>query len=209
LNRILLLFVDYAASEDLANFEILSFFFMLGSLELGRAYNTKALSGQQQTLLSHLTNLGLIYMPSPTSTQFFPTRLATTLTSDASALRSISGGFDEVSSLRIHILAPSNSCPSPLYQTQYSLPQYGSWPYQPRIYPPRHFLWHHFRSSHIISHNTCPSTAAKRCTGESYARPSSHCSRSDSTMADREREDENNRWILVQRLRKSSRIREH
>lgn len=68
---------------------------MLGSLELGRAYNTKALSHEQQKMLGQLSNLGLIYMPPSNSSQFFPTRLATTLTSDASALRSISGGFDE------------------------------------------------------------------------------------------------------------------
>lgn len=92
---LLILFVKHQEAENFLAPEILSFLFMLGSLELGRAYDTKALSREQQTLLEHLSHLGLIYSPSSNSSQFFPTRLATTLTSDASALRSISSGFDD------------------------------------------------------------------------------------------------------------------
>lgn len=87
---LLILFVKHQEADNFLAPEILSFLFMLGSLELGRAYDTKALSREQGSLLGHLSNLGLIYVPSSNSTQFFPTRLATTLTSDASALRSIS-----------------------------------------------------------------------------------------------------------------------
>jgi len=74
--------------------EVLSFFFLLGSLELGRAYIIANLSESQQRMLPNLIDFGLVYMISPTSTQFFPTRLATTLTSDVSALRSVAAGFD-------------------------------------------------------------------------------------------------------------------
>ncbi|RKF56196.1 General transcription and DNA repair factor IIH subunit TFB2 [Erysiphe neolycopersici] len=48
---------------------------------------------KQQEMLSYLSSFGLIYLP-PKSSIFYPTRLATTLTSEASALRSVSDGFD-------------------------------------------------------------------------------------------------------------------
>jgi transcription initiation factor TFIIH subunit 4 len=74
--------------------EVLSFLFMLGSLELGRAYATETLSDTQHQMLTYLVDFGLVYIPPSKSTEFFPTRLATTLTSDASALRSVSAGFN-------------------------------------------------------------------------------------------------------------------
>jgi transcription initiation factor TFIIH subunit 4 len=74
--------------------EVLTFFFMLGSLELGQAYNIKTLKDTQKAMLPNLVDFGLVYIPPSTPTQFFPTRLATTLTSDASALRSITAGFE-------------------------------------------------------------------------------------------------------------------
>jgi transcription initiation factor TFIIH subunit 4 len=74
--------------------EVLSFFFMLGSLELGQAYSIKTLKSTQKAMLANLVDFGLVYIPPSTPDQFFPTRLATTLTSDASALRSITAGFE-------------------------------------------------------------------------------------------------------------------
>jgi transcription initiation factor TFIIH subunit 4 len=67
--------------------DVLSFLFLLGSLELGQAYSRKSLSESQSQILSDLAEYGIVYLPSPTSSRFYPTRLATTLTSDASALR--------------------------------------------------------------------------------------------------------------------------
>ena len=78
----------------LENVEVLSFLFMLGSLELGRAYSTTTLTETQQKMLSFLLDFGLVYIPPESSDYFFPTRLSTTLTSDSSALRSVSAGFD-------------------------------------------------------------------------------------------------------------------
>jgi transcription initiation factor TFIIH subunit 4 len=46
-------------------------------------------------MLGHLRDFGLVYIPN--ASQFCPTRLATTLTSDATALRSVSAGFDAAS----------------------------------------------------------------------------------------------------------------
>lgn len=73
--------------------DMLSFLFMLASLELGRAYNTDALTEPRRNMLPALVDFGLIYIPREDTRQYFPTRLATTLTSSASALRSVSSGF--------------------------------------------------------------------------------------------------------------------
>ncbi|AEO64399.1 uncharacterized protein THITE_2110518 [Thermothielavioides terrestris NRRL 8126] len=73
--------------------DMLSFLFMLASLELGRAYDTDSLTETRRNMLPALVDFGLIYIPREDTRQYFPTRLATTLTSSASALRSVSSGF--------------------------------------------------------------------------------------------------------------------
>ncbi|ORY88174.1 RNA polymerase II transcription factor B subunit 2 [Leucosporidium creatinivorum] len=65
---------------------VLGFLFMLGSLVLGRGYSTERFSETELTVLHDLRDYGLVYQPSPTSTDFYPTRLATTLTSSAPPL---------------------------------------------------------------------------------------------------------------------------
>lgn len=74
--------------------EVLSFLFMLGSLELGRTYSTSKLSDTQHEMLKYLVDFGLVYIPPSAPGDFYPSRLATTLTSDASALRTVSAGFN-------------------------------------------------------------------------------------------------------------------
>ena len=68
--------------------DVLSFLFMLGSLELGQPYSKATLTPTQTQMLLDLGDFGIILQPTPTSSSFYPTRLATTLTSDAGALRS-------------------------------------------------------------------------------------------------------------------------
>src|SRR4051794_834933 len=106
------------------NVDVLSFLFLLGSLELGRAYTTTTLTDTQRKMLKYLSDFGLVYVPPSSPTQFFPTRLATTLTSDASALRSVSAGFD----------AALNSAPGAkgfvIIETNYRLYAYTSSPLQ-------------------------------------------------------------------------------
>ncbi|OLN82355.1 RNA polymerase II transcription factor B subunit 2 [Colletotrichum chlorophyti] len=83
-------------AEDPAGMEstdMLSFLFLLASLELGRAYDTNALTEARRNMLPSLLDFGLIYIPSHKPQQYFPTRLATTLTSSSSALRSAGAGF--------------------------------------------------------------------------------------------------------------------
>lgn len=80
--------------SKLDSVDMLSFLFMLASLELGRAYDTDALTEKRQNMLPNLVDFGLVYIDTTNHHQYFPTRLATTLTSGASALRSVSSGFD-------------------------------------------------------------------------------------------------------------------
>lgn len=66
--------------------DMLSFLFTLGSLELGTAYDTSQLTPTQNQMLDDLSDFGIVYYRGPGSTQYYPTRLATTLTSDSPAL---------------------------------------------------------------------------------------------------------------------------
>ncbi|CAB4384365.1 unnamed protein product [Rhizophagus irregularis] len=66
--------------------EVLNFFFMLGSLELGMDYSVEALTPTQKQLLDDLANFGLAYRRKKGSSRYYPTRLATTLTSGNSAV---------------------------------------------------------------------------------------------------------------------------
>jgi transcription initiation factor TFIIH subunit 4 len=109
---------------EMDHVDVLSFLFMLGSLELGRAYNATTLTEFQQRMLGNLVDFGLVYIPPSTPTQFFPTRLATTLTSDASALRSVSAGFDAA------LTAGGSSKGFIIIETNYRLYAYTSSPLQ-------------------------------------------------------------------------------
>lgn len=89
---------DEAQREGLDSVDMLSFFFLLASLELGRAYDTDALTEARRDMLPNLVDFGLVYVPSTNTRQFFPTRLATTLTSSETTLRSVSAGFAAIGS---------------------------------------------------------------------------------------------------------------
>nr|POE50752.1 rna polymerase ii transcription factor b subunit 2 [Quercus suber] len=66
--------------------DVMSFLFTLGSLELGVAYSTSNLTPTQKIMLDDLADFGLVYRPPNNKSHYFPTRLATTLTSDSPAL---------------------------------------------------------------------------------------------------------------------------
>jgi transcription initiation factor TFIIH subunit 4 len=65
--------------------EMLSFLFMLGSLTLGQDYSVHGLSDTQLQMLQDLHDFGIVYQPPQDLDRFYPTRLATTLTSSDSA----------------------------------------------------------------------------------------------------------------------------
>ncbi|CAG8975098.1 hypothetical protein HYALB_00008938 [Hymenoscyphus albidus] len=121
---LLLLWIENAERLEMVAVEVLSFVFMLGSLELGRAYNIRTLKDSERKMLPNLVDCGLVYIPQPTPNQFFPTRLATTLTSDASALRSVTAGFDSALS------AGAGTTGFIIIETNYRLYAYTSSPLQ-------------------------------------------------------------------------------
>ncbi|KAL8630371.1 hypothetical protein Q9189_003931 [Teloschistes chrysophthalmus] len=90
---VLILYLDSAEQLSMDKVDVLSFLFMLGSLELGQSYSKVNLTATQLQMLLDLRDLGIIYQDTSNSDHYYPTRLATTLTSDAGALRSASAGF--------------------------------------------------------------------------------------------------------------------
>ncbi|CAK7267896.1 RNA polymerase II transcription factor B 52 kDa subunit [Sporothrix epigloea] len=92
--------------DGIDSVDMLSFLFMLSTLELGRAYDTNALTESRRNMLPSLMDFGLVYIPPhERASQYFPTRLATTLTgsvagggsSDSTGTgNSVGGGFRSV-----------------------------------------------------------------------------------------------------------------
>ena len=83
---LLIVYLELSADLGMDSVDVLSFLFTLGSLELGVSYSTTNLTATQKRMLEDLQDFGIIYQPSPYSESYYPTRLATTLTSDAPAL---------------------------------------------------------------------------------------------------------------------------
>lgn len=84
--HIMILYVESAHSLGMDSVEVLSFLFLLSSLELGQSYEKTGMTSTQLRTLTDLSDFGIIYQETPEATRFYPTRLATTLTSDSSAL---------------------------------------------------------------------------------------------------------------------------
>lgn len=79
---LLIVYLKHAPSLNMSEVDVLSFLFMLGSLELGQDYSTANLSPTQLYMLEDLSAFGIVYRSSKNSPRFYPTRLATTLTSE-------------------------------------------------------------------------------------------------------------------------------
>lgn len=93
--HILILYVESAEAIGMDSVEVLSFLFLLSSLELGRSYEKMHLTSNQLRTLTDLADFGIVYQDTPEASHFYPTRLATTLTSDSSALNNpISGSIN-------------------------------------------------------------------------------------------------------------------
>ncbi|KAK9473499.1 transcription factor Tfb2-domain-containing protein [Dipodascopsis tothii] len=85
---LLLQYLNMAEDLQMDPVEVLHFLFMLGSLELGQDYSLVALSDTQKMMLDDLRDYGIVYQRKASSRRFYPTRLATTLTTDAGAQKS-------------------------------------------------------------------------------------------------------------------------
>lgn len=134
---LLLLWLEAAsvAGSPMDSVDMLSFLFMLASLELGRAYDTDALTETRRNMLPALVDFGLIYIPRDTPRQYFPTRLATTLTSTASALRTVSAGFEAASNPAVEadvagLGEPADEKGSIIIETNYRIYAYTNSPLQ-------------------------------------------------------------------------------
>jgi len=78
---LLTLYLNKGEELNMDQDEMLAFLFKLGSLELGQDYFTEKLSDTQKSMLDDLNDFGIIYRPPEDASRFYPTRLATTLTS--------------------------------------------------------------------------------------------------------------------------------
>ncbi|RKP35685.1 RNA polymerase II transcription factor B subunit 2 [Dimargaris cristalligena] len=76
----LLQYLDLAEKLQMDLVEVLHFLFQLGSLELGADYSTDSLTPTQLQMLEDLRDYGIVYQRKKRSRRFYPTRLATTLT---------------------------------------------------------------------------------------------------------------------------------
>lgn len=92
---LLLQYLNLTQELNMDPVDVLNFIFVLGSLELGKSYAVSTLSETQVSMLADLKDYGLVYQRSDTSGRFYPTRLATTLTSDSAALKTPSMAMDE------------------------------------------------------------------------------------------------------------------
>lgn len=84
---ILLEYLNLTQDLNMDPVDVLNFIFILGSLELGKAYSVSSLSETQLSMLPDLRDYGLVYQRSEGSSRFYPTRLATTLTSESTGLK--------------------------------------------------------------------------------------------------------------------------
>lgn len=92
---LLLQYLHLAQERDMDLVDVLSFLFMLSTMELGRTYTASNLTATQKVMLKDLRDYGVIYHSDNNAGCFSPTRLATTLTSSAPPLptgRSTGGG---------------------------------------------------------------------------------------------------------------------
>jgi Transcription factor tfb2 len=113
--------------------DVLNFIFILGSLELGKSYLVSSLSDTQVSMLDDLKDIGLVYRRSDTSGRFYPTRLATTLTSDSAALKTPSMAVDQALDTsdggeQSAVAAPSTDQGSVIIETNFKIYAYTNSP---------------------------------------------------------------------------------
>jgi len=92
--ELLLQYLQMVEERQMDLVEVLSFLFMLSTMELGREYSTESLSDTQRAMLEDLRDYGLIWQRKASSRRFSPTRLATTLTSSLPPLPTATNAGD-------------------------------------------------------------------------------------------------------------------
>ncbi|KAF5342400.1 hypothetical protein D9611_001380 [Ephemerocybe angulata] len=89
--HLLLQYLHLAEQRRMDLVDVLSFLFMLSTMELGREYTVANLTKTQSAMLEDLRDYGLIWQRKQSSRRFSPTRLSTTLTSCSPSLPNATG----------------------------------------------------------------------------------------------------------------------
>lgn len=125
-------YVENAEVFEMTKVAVLSFVFLVSSLELGLAYSSNHLDETQLRILQDLSDFGIVYQPTKSNgapaEYFYATRLATSLTSEnTSALSSTNNALKSSLSTK----TSSNSSPGfIIIETNYRLYAYTSSPLQ-------------------------------------------------------------------------------
>ncbi|CEP64098.1 TFIIH/NER complex subunit TFB2 LALA0_S10e02212g [Lachancea lanzarotensis] len=93
---LLLQYLRLAETLQMDPVDVLNFIFMLGALELGKAYSDSHLSDTQKIMLQDMRDYGLVFQKASNTSKFYPTRLAAMLTSDSMSIRSASSAMNTV-----------------------------------------------------------------------------------------------------------------
>lgn len=125
---LLLQYLNLTSELNMNPVDVLNFIFILGCLELGKGYSVSNLSETQVSMLADLKDLGLVYQKSDTSNKFYPTRLATTLTSDSSALKTPSMAVQQALEENEEQMMASNSRESIIIETNFKIYAYTNSP---------------------------------------------------------------------------------
>ena len=125
---LLLQYLNLTSELNMNPVDVLNFIFILGCLELGKSYSVSNLSETQMSMLADLKDLGLVYQKSDTSNRFYPTRLATTLTSDSSALKTPSMAVDQALEENEGHMMASTSRESIIIETNFKIYAYTNSP---------------------------------------------------------------------------------
>lgn len=88
---LLLQYLEMSEERKTDIVEVISFLFMLSTMELGEEYSVDALTKAQEHMLSDLRDYGLVWQRKATPRRYSPTRLATTLTSSLPPLPTATG----------------------------------------------------------------------------------------------------------------------
>ena len=83
---LLVVYLEFSEDLGMDSVDVLGFLFTLGSMEVGLDYSTATLTATQKQMMDDLHDFGIIYRPSAEATCFYPTPLASALTSDTSTV---------------------------------------------------------------------------------------------------------------------------
>ncbi|KAI6165775.1 transcription factor Tfb2-domain-containing protein [Pisolithus thermaeus] len=135
---LLLQYLHMAEERQMDLVEVLSFLFMLSTMELGRAsieYTTDSLSETQKAMLEDLRDYGLIWQRKGSSKYFSPTRLATTLTCQSPPLPTSTTPGTSVTTSSTEVALSSTAGPQGfiILETNYRVYAYTNNPLQTAV----------------------------------------------------------------------------